>query len=292
MCQACYNKGFKDYPTFNKTVAHIEDYKRGYKTKQYESMGDEEQQHTFFCESCFERGISNCKNGLWAPPFSTKRGHYESYEKGYNQGGGVLDTPEAAQVTKKEQVTPPLTVNAPQSHKFGWKEIVPLIAVAFIGLFIYFKFGGQSSNHPLPLLDTVTKTAQMQDTTKPLPTKDAKVANEQPKVEAVATTSPAPVAQPIPEPQKPVEKPTSAYSGNPQTSQKLLTEADLKGLDKAKLRFMRNEIFARHGYIFKSQELNNYFKQQPWYKPTEGDVSAKLSETERLNIALIKKLEH
>jgi hypothetical protein len=57
------------------------------------------------------------------------------------------------------------------------------------------------------------------------------------------------------------------------------------------LRIMRNEIFARYGYIFKSADLANYFKSQPWYKPQFANVDAKLTPLEKKNIALIVKME-
>ena len=46
----------------------------------------------------------------------------------------------------------------------------------------------------------------------------------------------------------------------------LLTEADLSGLTKSQLELARNEIFARHGRIFKRQEVQEYFNSKAWYK--------------------------
>ena len=68
-----------------------------------------------------------------------------------------------------------------------------------------------------------------------------------------------------------------------------LVEADLSGMDKATLRFARNEIFARHGYQFKSADLTAYFSQFSWYSPRTRDVS--LSSVEDLNVAFIKSYE-
>ncbi|MBI5216647.1 MAG: YARHG domain-containing protein [Ignavibacteriae bacterium] len=33
------------------------------------------------------------------------------------------------------------------------------------------------------------------------------------------------------------------------------------------VRLMKNELFARHGYVFKDTSLSNYFAKQTWYKP-------------------------
>ena len=95
------------------------------------------------------------------------------------------------------------------------------------------------------------------------------------------------------EPKKPepvVSKPAPKEPINVATG-RALSEHDLKGISKQDLKLMRNEIFARHGYIFKSPELNNYFKQKPWYKPQHEDVNGLLSPEERENVELIKKME-
>jgi len=55
---------------------------------------------------------------------------------------------------------------------------------------------------------------------------------------------------------------------------------------------MRNEIFARHGYIFQTAEMKQYFQKQSWYKPQHSNVTAKLSSIETKNIDLIKSYEN
>lgn len=54
---------------------------------------------------------------------------------------------------------------------------------------------------------------------------------------------------------------------------------------------MRNEIFARHSFIFKSKAMAAYFSQQPWYRAQYDDIAARLTPLEKTNIMLIKKLE-
>lgn len=66
---------------------------------------------------------------------------------------------------------------------------------------------------------------------------------------------------------------------------------DLAGLDLAELRIMRNYIFARHGYIFKSADLANYFSRYSWYNPRYSDVTPMLSEIEKQNVEFIKRNE-
>lgn len=64
---------------------------------------------------------------------------------------------------------------------------------------------------------------------------------------------------------------------------------DIYDLSKQELRIMRNEIFARHGYIFSSPDLQTYFYAQPWYKPVSKNVS--LNAIERYNVDFIKSFE-
>ncbi len=40
---------------------------------------------------------------------------------------------------------------------------------------------------------------------------------------------------------------------------------DISDYDHGKIYLMRNEIFARQGYSFKSSWLKEYFGQAPWY---------------------------
>ncbi|HEU65214.1 MAG TPA: YARHG domain-containing protein [Chloroflexi bacterium] len=70
-----------------------------------------------------------------------------------------------------------------------------------------------------------------------------------------------------------------------------LWDGSLDGISKDELRLMRNEIFAAHGHIFRSEDLNEYFSKQLWYKPCCTDVTDKLNEVEKYNINFIKSQE-
>ena len=74
-------------------------------------------------------------------------------------------------------------------------------------------------------------------------------------------------------------------------STRLATPGDLYGLDSEELRIMRNYIFARHGYIFKSPELTDYFSHYSWYYPRYTNVTHDLNKIELQNIEFIKKYE-
>lgn len=76
------------------------------------------------------------------------------------------------------------------------------------------------------------------------------------------------------------------------TSQRLVTANELSNYSSSDLKIMRNEIYARHGYIFKKGgEMESYFKKQPWYQPQYSSVDKYLSTIEKQNIATILKVE-
>ncbi len=70
-----------------------------------------------------------------------------------------------------------------------------------------------------------------------------------------------------------------------------LTEADLKGLSKDELGYIRNTIFAQHGHIFKTEKMINYFSKKWWYHPIVDDAAPLLNKFEKRNADFIKKLE-
>jgi len=79
----------------------------------------------------------------------------------------------------------------------------------------------------------------------------------------------------------------------PDSDSRYLTKSELYGYDKYTLSLIRNEIFARHGYIFKKDEYRNYFNSMPWYTPNssfKGSLN-ELNAIEKYNVELIKSLE-
>ena len=76
------------------------------------------------------------------------------------------------------------------------------------------------------------------------------------------------------------------------TATRLVSISELSSYSNSDLRIMRNEIFARHGYIFKKGgEMEKYFKSQSWYTPKYTNVDQYLSDVERQNVATIKSVE-
>lgn len=76
---------------------------------------------------------------------------------------------------------------------------------------------------------------------------------------------------------------------------KLLTNSDIAGLSAKELNYAKNEIYARHGRKFASQELQRYFESKAWYEGRydsddfDANYSAAvLSETEKKNAEFLK----
>lgn len=69
-----------------------------------------------------------------------------------------------------------------------------------------------------------------------------------------------------------------------------LTVGYLNTLDNDTIDLIRNEIYARHGYIFQTQKFINYFNAQSWYVPSVPASSFDTSvfnSVERANLDLL-----
>ncbi|WFD11510.1 YARHG domain-containing protein [Tepidibacter hydrothermalis] len=66
---------------------------------------------------------------------------------------------------------------------------------------------------------------------------------------------------------------------------------ELNKLDSKELAILRNSIYAKHGYIFSTEEVSEYFSQFSWYKPLSKDVEKKLNNIDKENIKNIIAIE-
>ena len=84
------------------------------------------------------------------------------------------------------------------------------------------------------------------------------------------------------------------YAGKfPYASFKLLNKDELRKMNASDLKIMRNEIYARYGYIFNSNgEMDKYFMAQSWYRGQHKNVSSFLTGLEKRNIKLIQLIEN
>lgn len=74
-------------------------------------------------------------------------------------------------------------------------------------------------------------------------------------------------------------------------STELITDDTLGALFAEDLRVLRNEVYARHGRVFKDAALQKYFESQAWYKPNPDFKDDQLNEIEAQNLAKIKEAE-
>jgi hypothetical protein len=74
-------------------------------------------------------------------------------------------------------------------------------------------------------------------------------------------------------------------------STKPITRAILEGLFLEDASQMRQEIYARHGKVFKEPWLQKYFSSFDWYKADPNFTDASLTEVEKKNVATIAAYE-
>ena len=84
----------------------------------------------------------------------------------------------------------------------------------------------------------------------------------------------------------------------PDSSERLLTKKDVKDLTAQEINYAKNEIYARHGRIFNSPELKEYFESKSWYEgiydPGDFDSNQSvllLSDIEKNNVEFLMKAE-
>lgn len=192
-------------------------------------------------------------------------------------------------------------------------SVVIVILVAAIVAGIVLLVGGEQENRQAPQLNeqlrkelekddqkkTEEITEDMEEEVTPeitsQPEEDAETdSNRQvtpnPTVQAQNTPTPTALLTPTPEV---VEEVSDDYI-LPYSSSQYITEADLAGLSEWEIRVARNEIYARHGRIFTSSDLAEYFSQKSWYIPTipaDQFDNSYLNSIEIANLQVITQYE-
>jgi YARHG domain len=98
-----------------------------------------------------------------------------------------------------------------------------------------------------------------------------------------------------------IVNPSSASAQNPPTNSQMQTwifqirnQSNLEHREmdsitsRPHLRVLRNAIYARHGLIFKSGDLTEYFSKFDWYKPRFASVEGKFTSTDSSNLRTIR----
>ena len=73
----------------------------------------------------------------------------------------------------------------------------------------------------------------------------------------------------------------------PNSDKILLAEKDLFDLSAYDIDVARNEIYARHGYIFKNENYSLFFSTKPWYKKNKNFKEALLNKIEKKNVEFL-----
>ena len=81
----------------------------------------------------------------------------------------------------------------------------------------------------------------------------------------------------------------------PDSNSRYLSEEEVRAVEADRLFIGRNEIFARHGYIFQDEGLQQHFNSMPWYSGTvtaeQFNADAVFNDFEKKNAELIKRIE-
>ena len=78
------------------------------------------------------------------------------------------------------------------------------------------------------------------------------------------------------------------------TNKQYYTKENFENEPKLVIHLAKNEIYARHGYIFKNEDLYNYFMCCVWYNPTckaEDFDDSVLNEYEKANLEILASMD-
>ena len=73
----------------------------------------------------------------------------------------------------------------------------------------------------------------------------------------------------------------------PDSDSRKLKKSDLAGMTAQQLSYAKNEIYARHGRVFKSSEVQDYFNEKDWYEENDDFKDEDLSKKEAENTEFI-----
>lgn len=77
----------------------------------------------------------------------------------------------------------------------------------------------------------------------------------------------------------------------PQTLDASLSFDDVTGLNSAQLRYAINEMYARHGLVFRDKQIQRNFERMKWYSPqaslTPAEIEERFTPLERANLEIL-----
>ncbi|MCX6159174.1 MAG: protein kinase [Ignavibacteriae bacterium] len=200
------------------------------------------------------------------------------FEEGSNSVNHNNSQPRPAQFDRTVYQAPQQSIgyNAPVIKKSNNSAIIisGIFALTIIaGLIIFFVFGNNSNDKV-----SVNNNTQTQNT------QNSQSNSSQSNTQNDIKKTPPPKEERVRNPNIPGDY--------PEGSSKYLTYSDISNLSKYQIKIMKNEIYARHGYIFKvNPDMINHFNGQSWYEPKYYNVDNMLSDVERKNALFLKQYE-
>lgn len=161
-------------------------------------------------------------------------------------------------------------VSRPRQNNIVLYVIIGVLATVLVGLIAWLVFSHHQDNTEGPNTSAYVETQ-----------------TQSPAETAPETATPTPTA----EPEKTVA-PAVKTGGYllPESSSRRMTDADLSQLTHEELCFARNEIYARHGRIFDTPQVADYFESKSWYSgtiPANRFNESVLTDIERANVDII-----
>lgn len=67
-----------------------------------------------------------------------------------------------------------------------------------------------------------------------------------------------------------------------------LSESEVAAMDGEQIQFIINQIYAKNGYVFRTEIIQSYFERMPWYVAVSNDTSRlQMSSLDRSNLNLL-----
>lgn len=89
------------------------------------------------------------------------------------------------------------------------------------------------------------------------------------------------------------EATTSVFYLMPDSADRYLEVSDIEGYSRDEIQMIINEIYAKHGREFHTQENIDYFSAQDWYEPVAGksdeEIANEFNAYEKANVELLCK---
>lgn len=76
----------------------------------------------------------------------------------------------------------------------------------------------------------------------------------------------------------------------PHSNVSKVTSEDIKNFSLNDIKIAKNEIYARHGYVFETESLQQYFDSQSWYK-RDPAYQGELEDIEAYNVRYLENIE-